>query len=139
MQDELRKIMLENIYSDPFSKYLGLEFLELDEKHALARIPFKDELKNPYKTMHGGVLYSLADIVAGTVSCMSGYFGVTVSGSFNYMQPGSGKEYLYCKADVVRDGAHLVVMDVAITNDEDKLIDKGTFTFFKTERKVLER
>lgn len=125
--------MIDALKKDEFAEYIGLEFLELDEIHAKARFLLKDGLKNPYGTAHGGVLYSVADIVAGSVACCSGFFQTTVSGNFNYMLPGKTKDYIYVSAQLVRRGSHLTVMDVKIFDDEERLINSGVFTFFKTE------
>lgn len=128
--------MIENIKKDTFAGYLGLEFLELDINHALARFPFKEELKNPYGTTHGGVLYSVADIVAGVCSCCDGYFYTTVSGTLNYLLPATSNDYIYLETEVIRRGKHLCVMDVKIKNDEGKLLDFGSFNFFKSDKAV---
>lgn len=136
--NEIATKMINNLKEDTFTSYLGIEFLELDAEHAKARFPFKSELQNPYGTTHGGVLYSAADIIAGSCSCCGGYFYTTVSGSFNYMLPAVSKDYIYVDASVIRRGRHLCVVDVKITNDEGKLLDNASFTFFKSDMPVLQ-
>ncbi len=134
--DEIALKMIGNIKKDSYATYLGIEFLELDKDHARARFPFKSELKNPYGTTHGGVLYSVADIVAGVCACCDGYFYTTVSGTLNYLLPATSKDWLYLEACVIRRGKHLCVMDVKVTNDEGKLLDCGSFNFFKSDKAV---
>lgn len=58
--------LCQMIEKNTFAKTIGLEMLELREGYAEGRIPVKEESKNPLGTMHGGCLYSLADIVSGT-------------------------------------------------------------------------
>ncbi|MGN0376907.1 MAG: PaaI family thioesterase [Suilimivivens sp.] len=129
----LRKIIAENT----FMQFLGIEFLEIKQGYAVARIKYKKELTNPYGTLHGGSLYSLADIAAGTAACMSGYYVTTVAGNLNFMLPAEGTEYIYCEAVQLRLGKHLAVFEVKLKDDEEKLLDSGEFTFFVTEQKVL--
>lgn len=130
----MRKVVAENEYM----RFLGIEILKLKEGYGLGRMKCKQELLNPYGMFHGGSLYSMADIVAGTVGCMSGYYVTTVSGSLNFLLPATDTEYVYCEAMQLRMGKHLAVFDVKIKNDEGMILDSGEFTFFVTEQKVLE-
>ncbi len=45
----------------PFSGLLGIEWLSNDPDDARARIEVRDELKQPYGYLHGGVIMSVAD------------------------------------------------------------------------------
>lgn len=58
--------MCRMIEENTYAKTIGLEMLELREGYAEGRIPVKEESKNPLGTMHGGCLYSLADIATFT-------------------------------------------------------------------------
>lgn len=133
---EIALKMMDALAQNPFAAYLGIEFLELDEFHARARFPFKADVKNPYGTTHGGVLYSVADIVAGTVCCCGGYYYTTISGSLNYLLPAVSRDYLYLDTSVIRRGKHVTVMDIKITNDDGKLLDCGSFQFFQSDQAV---
>lgn len=133
IEEKVRRIADENFYIG----FLGIEFLELKEDYGLARMKYKEELLNPYGILHGGSLYSFADIVAGTVGCMSGYFMTTVSGNMSFLLPAGQTEYVYCEVERLRMGKHLAVFTVKIKNDEDQVLDSGEFTFFVTEQKVV--
>lgn len=45
----------------PFSGLLGTEFLSNDPDEAKARIEVRDDLKQPYGYLHGGVIMSVID------------------------------------------------------------------------------
>ena len=134
--EDNKKVMTEVLLNDDFSRHLGIEILEFEEKYIRARIPFKKPLLNNYGSVHGGVLYSFADILAGTVACMSGKFCTTVEGSMNYLEPARSREYIYCEAKRVRGGNHLVVVKVKIKNDDGTLVDDGSFTFYRSDNDV---
>lgn len=129
----MRKMVSENAYM----RFLGIEILDLKQEYALARMKYKKELTNPYGMLHGGSLYSLADIVAGTAACMSGHYVTTVTGNLNFMLPAEGTEYIYCEAVRLRMGKHLAVFGVKLKDDRDRLLDSGEFTFYVTEQEVL--
>ena len=109
---------------------LGMELVSLDEGYAKGRMKMADIIKNSYGGVHGGALYSLADTIAGCAACTYGCYVCTVSGNMNYLLPGVNTEYIYCEAKVVRQGMHLAVYDVEITDDFDKVLQTGTFTFY---------
>lgn len=132
-----KEVMTKVLLEDAFSRYLGIEVIDFEEKFIRARIPFKEELINNYGSLHGGALYSFADIIAGTVACMSGKFCTTVEGNMNYLEPAVSKEYLYCEAKRVRGGNHLVVVKVKIKNDSGKLVDDGSFTFYRSNNDLF--
>jgi 1,4-dihydroxy-2-naphthoyl-CoA hydrolase len=47
--------------ASPFSGLLGVEWLSNDPDEARARIEVRDELKQPYGYLHGGVIMSVID------------------------------------------------------------------------------
>lgn len=133
---QLEQIMRKIIDTNPYMRYLGVEMLKLTEGYGLGRMSYKEELLNPYGMLHGGSLYSLADIIAGAAACMGGHFVTTVSGNMNFLLPADHTEFVYCEAMQLRQGKHLAVFDVKIKDDENRVLDSGEFTFFLTEHEV---
>ncbi len=114
-----------------FIKYLEIEILELDGEHARGRMPFDKRFCNPFGTMHGGCLYSLADTVAGTLANNVGGDVNTLEGSLNFLEAAFDTKYVYCDAHLRKCGAHIANVDVDITNDSGKLLDCGNYIFFR--------
>lgn len=131
--EENIKFITDAHIGNKYLDILGLEFVELNEKTAIGRIPYKEETLNPYGFVHGGALYSMADITAGYLACiMSGNCMTTATGSLNFIAPAKNTEYIYCHATLIHGGRKLVVVRVEIKNDQGKLLDDGSFTFFNT-------
>lgn len=135
--EENKEVMTKVLLEDNFSRHLGIEIVDFEDKYIKARIPFKEELLNNYGSVHGGVLYSFADILGGVIACMCGTFCTTVEGSMNYLEPAMSKEYIYCEAKRIRCGGHLVVVKVKIKNDDGKLLDDGSFTFYRSNTPLV--
>ncbi len=131
-KENLEKIIEQNEYI----KYLGIELMELEHGYAKARIPYSHKLLNPYGYLHGGVLYSLADIVAGLAACTYGAYSTTIDGSMNYVRPAMNSKYITCEAHEVRQGKRVAVYRVELFNDEKLLLDTGTFTFYMMDENV---
>ena len=131
-EQTMRKVLEENQYV----RFLGIEIIDLREGYCLARMKNSKELLNPYGMFHGGSLYSLADIAAGTAACMSGHYVTTVSGMMNFLLPAERTEYVYCVAEKLRIGGHIAVFDVRLKDEEGNILDSGEFTFYITGHKV---
>lgn len=130
--------LCQMIEKNTFAKTIGLEMLELREGYAEGRIPVKEESKNPLGTMHGGCLYSLADIVSGTVATLRGNYVTTVSGEFSYLRPAADTQYVTAKAQEIRFGKNLAVYRVDLVDDAGTVLDIATFTFFDLGKKIEE-
>ncbi|MCM1252458.1 MAG: PaaI family thioesterase [Clostridium sp.] len=128
-QDMCRQIM-DMLDNNEYVRLLGIKIEELSLGHCKGKMEVSERIKNPYGALHGGSLYSFADIIAGAAACTYGSQVVTVSGSMNFLLPAAGIEYVYCQADVVRQGKNLAVYDVKMTDESGKILENASFTFF---------
>ncbi len=132
-ENEAIKKAGEILDKSDFIKYLEIEILELDDNHAKGRMPFAKRYCNPFGTMHGGCLNSLADTVAGSLANHVGGDVNTIEGGLSFLEAARNTEYVYCIATLKRCGAHIVSVDVDITDDAGKLLDCGNFNFFRMQ------
>ena len=58
--NQIVKVLKENEYL----KLLGIEIISLSKGYCKGKMSVSDNIKNPYGSLHGGSLYSLADIIA---------------------------------------------------------------------------
>ena len=128
-QDTCRKVM-DMLDNNKYVQLLGIKIEEISLGHCKGKMEVSEQIKNPYGALHGGSLYSFADIIAGAAACTYGNPVVTVSGSMNFLLPAAGIEYLYCQADAVRQGKTLAVYDVKITDETGNILDNASFTFY---------
>lgn len=128
-----KEILLSEIQKSEFIKYLDLEFVEMTEECVVGRIPYTSKFLNPYGTMHGGLLYSLADTVAGSLACLAGQMCTTVDGHLSYLSPAANTQYVYCKAVRIKNGRQMVYVRVEIYGDDGKIFDDGSFNYFKMQ------
>lgn len=136
-QDKIIEKSLEILKNNKYIEQFGIEILVVEPRFLKARFKVKDDLLNPYGSVHGGCLYSVADIISGTLAGFGGRFCTTVEGSMNFLEKAGDSAYIYCEAKIVRSGGHLVVIKVKMRNDKEKIIDDGSFTFYKTDVEVL--
>ena len=114
-----------------FISLLGIEILELAPKSAKGRMMLAAKYCNPYGSMHGGCLYSLADTVCGTLANSKGCEVATADGDLRFLEPAASTRYVYCEALLKKSGRHLITVAAEITDDNGKLLACGTYTFFR--------
>lgn len=117
--DKGRDVLL----SQPFSCLLGAELTGLAEGNAELSLLVREELKQNYGFVHGGVLSYLAD------NCLT-FAGATVLGNcvtseykINYVKPAIGKK-LVAKATVLSFGLRQAVCEckVYIVDDKENIL-----------------
>lgn len=112
---------IESFFEEmPFADLLGVEVTDADDGHAEGWIEMREELSwNADQIMaHGGVTFTLADTVGGAalVSLVDQPVP-TIDMRIDYLNAGTGD--LYAKADVVRCGSDVGVVDVDVFADDD--------------------
>ena len=73
--------------SNPFGVMLHAETVELALGYAKAVMPITDEMRNPQGAIHGGVLYTLADLAGGNAAASHGEWIATVDADMHYLRP----------------------------------------------------
>ncbi len=120
----------------PFGELIGLNFTELEKGYSQCTLEVVDKLLNPYKVVHGGVLYSMADTGMGAAAYTilgKNELCATIEIKINYFKAIKAG-VLTCNTKVIHQGKKLVAMDSEILND-DQMVAKalGTYSIFKTK------
>ena len=100
----IEKIMEKITKENNYIKNLGIELVEYREGYAKGKMKVTENNINPYGSVHGGALYSLADTIAGFAAASYGTYASTVSGNMNFINPAMNTKYVYCEAKKVRQG-----------------------------------
>jgi len=80
--EELKKFFL----NDRFAEHVGIELLEISEGGARAKLEIGSEHLNSLGTVHGGAIFSLADL-AFAVACNShGTVAMAINVSISYVK-----------------------------------------------------
>ncbi len=130
-------VMQAMLNKNEYITNLGLEITEWKEDRLVGRIPVRPNIMNPYDSVHGGCLYALADIVTGTLANFQGRLVNTLNGSMNYLEPAWKTEYVYCEATLVRCGGHVITVRCELKDDNGKLLDDGSFSFYRSKLPLI--
>ncbi len=131
-----QELLYQLNHSTIFMEHNNLELIEAKPGYAKIKLSVDDKLLNPYGFVHGGVLFSMADTVAGAACIASDKKCVTLNSSISYIKPGKGNTLIGI-AKEISSGHTICVYDVSLFNEEDTLISRSTFTMycFKKDRK----
>jgi 1,4-dihydroxy-2-naphthoyl-CoA hydrolase len=106
-----------------FDRLYGIEFVELTDTNARARVAVRDELKQPAGLVHGGVYASLAEsltsIATGMTVLDEGHVAMGMSNSTSFLRPVT-EGTVHAQATRVHRGRTTWVWDVTFTDDSGR-------------------
>lgn len=128
--EQLRPISSAN----PFLKFMGIDLLDAGEGWVKMKIAFRPEFLQPF-TVHGGVIYSLADAAAAhalMTLIMPDQYPTTVEQQINFLKAVKDED-LYCEAQIVHLGKTLAYAEVSVTGQNGGLAAKSTATLMRLD------
>lgn len=128
---DFQRVIDEINATNAFGNYLGIQINEVSAGYAKVSLDIRPEYTNPYNTVHGGVLYTMADMAGGTAAYSYGQPVVTVDSNFHFLSAGRNTTKLIGIGKELRNGKTLGVFEVLILDQDEKLLCSGTFTYAK--------
>ena len=106
---------------DRFARYLGAEILEWSEGSARARLTLTQDHLNSVNTVHGGVLFSLADSAFSVASNSHGTVAVAIQVCISYFKAVCSGT-LYAQAREVSRTPKLATYSIEVTDDAGSML-----------------
>ena len=110
------------LQSAPFDKLYGLEVLTLGDEEATARVPVRDEIRQPAGLVHGGVYASIAESLTSLATSQAvgeGQLAQGLSTQTSFLRPVTGST-IHATARRRHRGRTTWVWEVDITDDEGR-------------------
>lgn len=133
---DYQKIVDYRNNNNPYAKRLGIVVQEIGPGYARVTKTVEPEDCNPIGKTHGGVYFSMADTACGSAAASYGYLAVTVSSQYNFLRSAVPGDTLTAQAREVKRGKTICVFDVRITDQQEKLLGTGSFTFYLLDQKT---
>ena len=128
-----QEIMEVRNQTNAFARSIGLGLTFLEEGHAVTEMDITENQLNPIGSVHGGCLYTAADVAAGGAAISFGDVVTTVDSSFRYLRPGLNTTRIKADAVAVKHGKRLTVIQVNFFNQNYTLLCIGTFSFMSVD------
>ncbi len=127
--DIVKTRMYEN---DAFSKWLGIEILDISQGYAKVNMIVREEMTNGFKIAHGGISYSLADSAFAFASNSWGEQAVSIETSISHTRPVNIGDVLTAETSLENRSKRLAIYNVRVTNQDNKVVALFKGTVFHT-------
>ena len=131
--EALRRIRNEQ---NSFGNLVGVRIEEIREGYARSVLDVRADLSNPIGSLHGGVLFTIADITGGSAAVSHGEQVTTVDADIRYLRPGIGVKRIVCEAEEIKKGKTLFVYLIDVRDQDGTLLTAGTFTYMSLRKKI---
>jgi acyl-CoA thioesterase len=116
------KIVNKMMSNDSFSKWLGIEIIELSEGFCKLQVKIRDDMTNGFKIAHGGISYSLADSALAFASNSYGFKSLTIESSINYFKKVNSGDILSAVTNEINKTEKIANYSIVVSNQNNEEI-----------------
>lgn len=124
------------ISEDSFSRWLGIEVLEVREGFAKTKMVVRPEMMNGLGVVHGGIAFSLADSTFAFACNNRNTLSLALDTSINFLRPVQSEDTLTAEAKEIHNGRSTGLYQVTIFNQHQHTIAIFKGTCFRTNKPV---
>jgi len=107
--------------NDRFAARSGIELLEVSEGYAKARMRIEDHHLNGINVVHGGAIFTLADLAFAAASNSHGTVAVAINASIWYVKAAM-EGTLFAEAKEISLNPKLATYSIEITDDSGEIV-----------------
>ena len=119
---------------DEFSRWLGIEVIEVAPDASTVRMTIRPEMVNGFGVAHGGVTYSLADSALAFAANTHGSITVAIDNSISYPAAVNTGDVITAAAVLESTSRRLSFFRVTVTNQKGNIVGAFKGTVYKTEK-----
>ena len=132
--DLAKKVVDKMINGDAFSRWLGIEVLEITEGFCKLKMTIRDEMTNGFNIAHGGIAYSLADSALAFAANSYGIQSLSVETSISHTKKVMSGDTLIAATQEVSKNDKNAVYNISITNQDNLEVAYFKGTVFRTRK-----
>lgn len=129
-----RAVVARMFEQDAFSKWLGVEVLEVAEGRSLVRMTVREEMTNGFGTAHGGIVFALADTALAFCTNGSGEVSVALDCSISYPAPVRAGNVLTAEGVQESNSRKVGFAAVTVRNQDDVIVGHFRGTVYRTQK-----
>jgi uncharacterized protein (TIGR00369 family) len=137
MSEEIKEKLAKRVEGNPFVRHLGVKFTLIEDGKIEAVMPLRPEFRQYSGVIHGGILASLADTIAGFAAYTltpTDKDVLTAELKTSFLRAAWGDE-LKAIGYVIKPGRNIHFAECEIYCD-DKLVSKASGTFCVVNKQV---
>src|SRR5690606_34779704 len=123
-----QEVVNHMLVHDKFSKWMGLELLELRPGYVRLQAEIRPEMMNGIGSLHGGITFAMADSAFAFTCNMENNISVALEANISFTKAGYVGDVFTIESTEINTTRKIGVYEVKITNQHDELIAlfKGT-------------
>ena len=125
------------LLKDSFSKWLGIELVDIKEGYSKIKMLVREEMMNGLNVVHGGIAFSLGDSVFAFACNSRNNLSLALETSISFLKPVFVGDTLIAEAKEVRNGRSTGVYLVEIKNQHEQLIALFKGTCYRTGKNLM--
>lgn len=120
-------------------KWLHYKLLLVEPGYIEASILIRDDMTNPWKQLHGGIISMISDELCGLSFYSLGHdtFYTTISLNIDYLFSASAGINVIVKARVIRSGKRIANVECYLFDEEERIIAHATTNLMNTGSKIF--
>ena len=130
-------VVEEMLSKDLFSKWLGIEVLEVKEGYSKIQLKIREEMTNGFDIVHGGIAFSLADTAFAFASNNRNNVSVALDASISYTKAVMPGDVLIAEATELHNGRRTGLYKVTVTNQLNVQVAFFNGTCYRTGKPLL--
>ena len=130
-----KKVVDKMINGDAFSKWLGIEVMEISEGRCKLKMIVRQEMTNGFNIAHGGISYSLADTALAFAANSDGTQSLTVETSIVYNKKVMAGDTIIANSREMSKDDKNGYYEINITNQENIEIAYFKGKVYRTKKK----
>lgn len=129
-----KEIVDRMMQNDAFSKWLGIEVLEVGEGISTLKMQVRAEMLNGFDVLHGGITYSLADSSLAFASNAYGRRSMSIETSISHTVPCKVGDILTTKTVERSLSNRIGIYDISVLNQDDKVVALFKGTVYRSDK-----
>ena len=113
--------MLQYFKNDRFAEHTGIELNEVSPGHARASMIIRDHHLNAFGSVHGGAIFTLADLVFAAACNSHGTLAVAINAGISFVKSVS-EGTLRAEAKEVSVNKRISTYSIKVRDDEDEIV-----------------
>jgi len=121
MEPEKKERLMDLMNNDNFSHHCNMKVIDVSEGHSKVVMEIDERHKNFFGTVHGGAIFSLADMALGAASNSHGKLSMAINCSIHYTKAAT-KGQLIAEAKEVSINPKIASYDIIISDDSGDVV-----------------
>ena len=130
-------VVTQILKTDAFSRWLGIEVLELKEGYSRIQMTVRAEMMNGLGIVHGGIAFAFADSAFAFACNNRNNLSVALDNSINYLKPIHTDDVITAETVEIHNGRSTGLYQVTIANQHGQVVAIFKGTCFRTGKPVI--